>query len=154
SCAPSRLPCWPRLVNPLALEPGYSHGVLPTRVPLVPVLVVFIFSICLTIWLPFGVNVGGLNVRASQVILPVVAFLLLLQQPRWRIAPWAFVMALGGFVWWLSLLFWTVMNVPEFGRPFGRVLLVGFNLAHAAVLYVLIVRTGKIRPAIHALIGS
>jgi len=36
------------------------------------VLAVFIFSICMTIWVPVSFTVAGLNLRASQLFLPFV----------------------------------------------------------------------------------
>jgi O-antigen ligase len=118
------------------------------------VLNLFIFSICLTIWLPISIAVGGLNLRASQLLLPIVLGLLATTPPRLEVSLWSLLTAAGGVVWWLSLVCWTVVNGPQFGHPLGRVLLMALNLAQGVAVYVLIVRVGDARAPIRALLWS
>lgn len=134
--------------------PGRGAQRRAARVELAWVLRVFIFSICVTIWVPFALTVGGLNIRASQLLLPVVGLLLLLQLRATRVSIWSLAAVAGGAVWLLSLAFWTLVNTPEFGQPFARVALMGLNLLQAAAVYVLVVRVGEVRIALRALLVS
>lgn len=114
----------------------------------------FIFAICCTVWIPFSISFAGLNLRASQILLPLLVLGVAAEPPQLRVSIWSLVSVLGAAVWWFSLVVWTLVNGPKYGHPLGRVMLMGLNLAQAGVLYVLIVRLGSLRPALRALLVS
>jgi len=118
------------------------------------VLAVFIFSMCLTIWLPFAISAGGLNIRASQLVLVPVLIFAIARPPEWRVSVWSILTVAGGALWWLLLLFWTLSNGHDLGHPLARIMLMALNLLQAVLIHVLIVRVGSVRPAIKALFWS
>jgi O-antigen ligase len=106
------------------------------------------------VWVPMSIQIGGLNLRVSQMFLPLVAVAILVVERPSRLSLWSTLAVIGGLVWWLSLAAWTLVNGPEFGSPTGRVLLMALNLAQAAAAYVLVVRIRDIRPALSAWLWS
>ncbi len=133
--------------------------VLPVllRMPLVWLMYLFIFAICFTAWVPVSVNVGGLNLRVSQMLLPIVLLRLLPGQPVFVVSRGKLRLFVSGALLWASLLFWTAVNAASYdsmARPFGHVLLLGLNLLHMAAVYLLVARTGRLREALLSLLVS
>jgi O-antigen ligase len=114
----------------------------------------FIFTICLTVWVPFALTIGGLNFRASQIFLPLVSTALLLVPPRTQVSVWSLLSVVGALVWWAALALWTLLNGPQSGHPLARVVLMGLNLAQALVVYLMVVRLGSVRAPAMALLVS
>ena len=117
----------------------------------------FIFAICFAAWIPFAIEIAGLNLRLSQMLLPVVLLRLWIQRPV-RTIRRASVALLGlGGVFWLALLFWTAVNLadlPSAVGALGRVFLLGLNLLHLVTVYLLARRTGRWQGATLSLLAS
>src|SRR5215471_12549621 len=119
-----------------------------------PLLSVFIFSACLSAWVPVSIDLGGLNIRASQLVLPVVLFSLLWAVPSRRLSLWSLITVACGLAWWFSLVAWTLVGSAELGHPAGRVLLMGLNLIQAVAMYLLVVRLDDLRVPLRAFLWS
>jgi hypothetical protein len=115
---------------------------------------ILIVAACATVWLPMSIPVAGLNVRASQLILPPLVLLLLLNT-SWRVTWRSAAAVICAAVFIGSLAFWTAWwheTLPP--RAPGRVLLHVINLLHWAVLQALLWRSRALRPAILTLIAT
>ena len=113
---------------------------------------VLIVTACATVWLPISIPVAGLNVRASQLVLPAL-ILLLIRKPTWKITARSAAAVLCAFAFIGSLAFWTALwqeSLPP--QAPGRVLLHVINLLHWAVLQTLLWRSRALRPAILTMI--
>jgi O-antigen ligase len=127
------------------------------RLPRITLTFVFIFASCFSAWIPFAINLGGLNLRVSQIFLPLVFLWLLTHKATWRIARSNLPLAVAGFVLWGAFLFWTAVNFASYEslvKPLGRVFLLGLNLLHLVAVYWLVVRTQQWRGAVSALLVS
>ena len=116
---------------------------------------IFIFVTCSTIYIPFGVSIGGLNARASQFLLPFFLLLLFTRRGRPAVRAAAYV-TVSGAAFVIALLYATIRNY--FGDqglvPLGRVFLYGLNLLHMAAIYMAILRLGNPLGAVKAYVYS
>jgi len=127
------------------------------RLPSVTLTSVFVFFVCFSAWIPFAINLGGLNLRVSQILLPLVFLWLLTHKATWSTARSSLPLVVGGFVLWGAFLFWTAVNFSSYTsliKPLGRVFLLGLNLLHLFAMYWLVVRTQQWRGAVMALLVS
>ncbi len=144
------------LILALSAIGGVAGWYLLTRPPLAWLLHAFLFLIVLAAYLPFAVKVWGLNLRPSQVLLPVVLLRLLGSGAVSRIRPRALKLASAGLLMWGLVLLWTLVNLGGYANPvlaLGRVGLLGLNLLHAAAMYLLVAETGRWRQAVLAWAG-
>jgi O-antigen ligase len=144
------------LILALSVIGGVAGWYLLTRPPLHWLLHAFLFLIVLAAYLPFAMKVWGLNLRPSQVLLPVVLLRLLGSGAAARITPRALKLAAAGLLMWGSVLLWTLVNLNSNANPvvaLGRVGLLGLNLLHAAAMYLLVVETGRWRQTVLAWAG-
>ena len=125
-----------------------------TRVNPVRVLNLFVFCICVTVWVPFSIEVAGLNLRLSQLMLPFVLLVLGSAPATWRVSIWSLVAVACGAAWWMALAVFTLFGDTSLGHPAGRVLLMALNLVHAAAVYLLVVRWRALRSAVRTLLWS
>src|SRR5262245_44467631 len=79
-------------------------------------LTLFVFSICLTVWVPFSIDLAGLNLRASQLLLPFVLGALLFSRHSWRVSFSSAVSLAAGLAWWIALAAWTVASDAVLGH--------------------------------------
>jgi O-antigen ligase len=96
---------------------------------------------------PIALTLGGLNLRPSQLFLPLTFFLLLKGARNIRFG-WAAGIALAGLVFWLTTIFWTLVNIGYYQNPlvpFGHAVLFGLNLLHAMAIFLLVARTKRWR---------
>ncbi|MGH7517716.1 MAG: O-antigen ligase family protein [Gemmatimonadales bacterium] len=100
----------------------------------------FVAVCCVVVWLPFAIDFGGLNVRASQLLLPVLLVLLWMQKPFVSLSRRELALALSGGLWLGATLFWTIAAGGGSAKPVARVFLHGINLLHFAVAYIVVVR--------------
>ena len=113
----------------------------------------FIFCICFTAWVPFSINIVGLNLRLSQLILPIVS-MAAVAGLEWQRVPLRFVtLGCAAALWWVTLLYWTANRMAD-SHAIGRVFLMGLNIAQAGSLALLVWRGRKLTAAIRAFIFS
>ena len=143
--------------NPIVTKKVTDRSPWALGLPRFTLTSVFIFLVCFSVWIPFSINLGGLNLRASQIFLPLVFLWLLTHKATWRIARSNVPLAAAGFVLWGAFLFWTLVNFANYEsliKPLGRVFLLGLNLLHLVAIYWLVVRTRQWRGAMSALLFS
>ena len=127
------------------------------RRPRLTLTFVFIFSICFSVWIPLSLNVGGLNLRASQVFLPFVFLALISYKNSGQVLRSNMPLVIAGLVLWGAFLFWTMVNLELFTssvKPLGHVFLLGLNLLHLVAVYWLVISTRQWRGAVTALVVS
>lgn len=115
---------------------------------------ILIVAACSTVWLPLSLPIGGLNLRASQIVLMPIA-VILLAQGSWRVTASGAAQTVGAAVFVGVLLFWTVWwqeTLPRLAP--GRVALHVLNLLHLAVMQVLLWKTRDLRGAVLTFIGA
>jgi hypothetical protein len=123
------------------------------RRPLAEVMAAFVVAVVMTAYVLVSVRIAGLNLRLSQLFLPLVVLRLWAVGAFWRAAPSRVWLAAAGLMLWASFLAWTVIQLPNLPEPvvaLGRVMLLGLNLLHAVLMYLLVVRTGQWRLAARA----
>jgi len=126
-------------------------------IPLTWFTYIFVFLVCFTAWIPLSVNIGGLNLRASQFMLPVVFVRLWMQRPFVTIRRSSLVLLVSGGLLWGTLLFWTVANIDSYAsvaRPLGHVFLLGLNLLHTVAIYLLVIRTRRLYETLISFLSS
>jgi uncharacterized membrane protein (UPF0136 family) len=109
---------------------------------------ILIVAACSTVWLPLAVPIGGLNLRASQIVLlPILA--ILLRNATGRVTALGAAQALCAVAFVVVLLFWTIWWHDVLPRlsP-GRVALHVLNLLHLAAMQVILWRTRAVRQAV------
>lgn len=119
--------------------------------------ILFTFIICFTAYVPLSISIAGLNLRASQMLLPVVFGWLLLQKTTLRMRLTSLMLVFLALLLWTSLLFWTLVNSDSYTalvHPLGRVFLLGLNLLHTAALYLLVSNSNRLRDTIYSWMGS
>jgi hypothetical protein len=115
-----------------------------------------IAAVLITAYIPLSVSIGGLNFRASQMLLPFVLFRLLTcsRVTRSNVPMGRF--AFPAVAFWLALLGWTIVSLGDYdvpiGQPLGRVFLQALNLAQAAAIAAMIVVTHQWRQAVMTLL--
>lgn len=102
----------------------------------------FVFLVCFTAWIPIALDIRGLHLRSSQLLLPVVLLLASTQKSRFPGSPLSRALVVAGGLWWSVAVVCTLLNVPSapLVKPLGRVLLLGLNMLHAVAIYLLVVR--------------
>jgi hypothetical protein len=117
---------------------------------------IFIFSICVSAWIPFSININGLNLRASQILLPVVFFVLWREKAFEKVNRSSFLLIILAIIWLGFLLFWTLFNLPYSAllKPVGHIFLLGLNLLHVVAVYLLILRSQNLQNALMAFLIS
>ncbi|MGD0296264.1 MAG: O-antigen ligase family protein [Bryobacteraceae bacterium] len=127
-------------------------------VPLEWMLHIQIAAILITAYIPLSVAIGGLNLRASQMLFPFVLLRILTsgQLEKFSAPIGWFAIPAGAF--WLILLGWTIVSLPEHTAPasgaLGRVFLHALNMAQALTIAVLISLTRHWRQAVMTLLIS
>lgn len=145
---------------PALLLAGAAALALPVilaRLPLTWLTSLFIFAICVSAWIPVSVQLAGLNLRVSQMLLPVVYLRLAVLRPTLTMSRTVLPLMLSGLVMWAGLLFWTLANLGAYVSivgPLGRVVLLGLNLLHVAAVYLLVTRTQRQHEAVFSLLAS
>jgi len=113
---------------------------------------ILIVAACSTVWLPLSLPIGGLNLRASQlVLLPVLA--ILLRRASGRITVMGAAQVACGALFIVALLFWTLWwhdSLPKLAP--GRIALHVLNLLHLVAMQVLLWRTRAVREAVRTFI--
>ena len=118
---------------------------------------VFIFFICFTAYIPLAINIAGLNLRTSQLLLPVIFTWLWVRGHVWKIKVSSLLLLFLGGMLWLTFLFWTLVNFGANSNPIGslgRVFLLGLNLLHVIAVYLLVVRTRRLEDAVYSFVAS
>jgi O-antigen ligase len=118
-------------VPPLRMADRHPTLLLVTRT--------FVVVCCAVVWIPVAIGVAGLNLRASQLLLPPILLLLWMQKPFVTLSRRELALALSGGLWLAATLFWTIAAGGGV-RPVARALLHALNLLHFAVGYILVVR--------------
>jgi len=115
----------------------------------------FVVLTCATVWIPWSIQIGGLNLRLSQIALPFVILVLWQDRPRLVIRRSTVPVAACAILYVGSLAFWTALNpsIAEL-QPFGRVGLHALNLMHMVVAYMLVVRTKSLLPFLRTFVTS
>jgi hypothetical protein len=117
----------------------------------------FIFLVILTAYLPLSINVGSLNIRASQMFLPIVLVMLMMETRNQAPQRREVKLAIAGFILWFAFLFWTIANTYTSisqVTALGHVGLLGLNLIHALCAYLLLVKIGDAARAVSVFMGS
>ena len=97
---------------------------------------IFILSAFVSAWLPPVANLGGLNLRLSQVLLPFfVVWIITRQHGVIKPQPPYLLQML---VMVVAYYFWTLVNSTNLVRDMGQVVLLMSNILHYAVAYILI----------------
>ena len=118
---------------------------------------VFIFLICFTAWVPLSVNISGLNLRASQILLPLVFVRLWVHDPSVLFSRSAFRLVSWWALLWGTFLFWTIVNIDSYGsalKPIAHVFLLGLNVLHMVTVYLLVIRTPRLYEVLTSLLLS
>jgi O-antigen ligase len=126
------------------------------RLRLTGLIPLFVFAICFTAWVPVSINVSGLNLRVSQLLLPIILGLVVVQRPIRSLTRTSVLLLAASGLMWGSLLVWTLISphTPAGVRPLARVILMGLNLLHVVAIYLLVVRTRQLRVALNAFVAS
>ena len=123
------------------------------RPTLLVVTRIFVVICCAVVWIPVAISVAGLNLRASQLILPLILLLLWIQKPFITVSRRELALALSGALWLAATLFWTIASGGG-GKSVARVLLHGLNLLHFAAAYIFIVRLRDHRGPIRTFLAT
>lgn len=103
----------------------------------------FTVLVCSTVWIPWSVSVRGLNLRLSQIALPLV-LLVVVRKPPTFLVPRRALLLTGLAVFFVgSIALWTVLAPDSDLHAFGRVGLLALNVLQMAAGYMLVARTRR-----------
>lgn len=102
----------------------------------------FIVVCCAMAWIPASIPVAGLNLRASQIILPPILLLLWAEPPRSKLSRFELLLLTSGALWWGATVAFTLLFNPEV-KALARCVLSLLNMLHSVAIYALVVRTGR-----------
>jgi len=115
----------------------------------------FVVLTCATAWIPWSIQIGGLNLRLSQMALPFAILVLWQDRPRLVIRRSTVALTACAILYIGSLAVWTALSPSITGlQPLGRVGLHALNLLHMAVAYMLVVRTSTLLPFLRTFLTS
>lgn len=134
-----------------ALAPVRTAGPRPTLQFLTRA---FVAVCCVVVWIPVAIDISGLHLRASQLLLPLVLLLLWMQQPFVSLSRRELALAISGGLWLGATLFWTIAAGGGSAKPVARVFLHGINLLHFAVAYIAVVRLRRTHAPVRTLLAT
>lgn len=141
----------------LAASAGLATVALLFLFPLDALMPLFIFAICFSAWIPLSIDVAGLNIRASQILLPIVYYRWFAFRPAPRVSRDLMLVMISGGVIWCAVLFWTLVHSSTYESlfgPLGRVVLLALNLLHIPPIVFYATQPQRWNKAVLALLVS
>jgi O-antigen ligase len=117
----------------------------------------FVIAVIASAYMPVALSLFGFNLRFSQTLIPILLVRLASSGVLKKRSPFGNKLFLAGSLFWVSLLGWTIVHAGESGnlaQPFGHVILMGMNLVHALIAYLLVVSEDELRKAAIVLLAS
>lgn len=115
---------------------------------------IFVVVVCATVWLPWSVNVSGLNLRLSQMAFPFVLLALCNRPPTLVVTRRGVLLTVCAALFVGGVALWTALAPSGDMHAFGRVGLYILNVIQMGIGYMLVVRTRRLTPFLRTFVFS